>query len=184
MMSAVFLKILNMSITASYIILAVLAARLLLRKAPKKYSYLLWSAVGFRLCCPVSFQSVLSLFSLQPFDMTKTQRGKGQASTYIPADITQKITTGIPSLNTAAYNKIPSTAAENTSSNIDVLNIISMIWITVLALLLLYGIASYVKLKMQMQNAVLLEKGVYQSDKTQSPFILGIIKPKIYPLRT
>ena len=60
-MEALFLQVLEMSLTASYVILAVLAVRLLLKKAPRKYSYLLWSVVGFRLCCPVSFQWLFSL---------------------------------------------------------------------------------------------------------------------------
>lgn len=58
------IQILNMSLTASYCILAVLAVRLLLRRAPKKYAYLLWLVVAFRLCCPVSVNSPLSLFNL------------------------------------------------------------------------------------------------------------------------
>ena len=78
-MDAVFLKILNMSITASYVIAAVLVIRLLIRKAPKKYSYLLWSAVGFRLCCPISFQSIFSLFSLGLFHMTQAQSASAMA---------------------------------------------------------------------------------------------------------
>ena len=61
-----FLKVLNMSLTASYI-LAVIIARLILRKAPKKYSYALWAVALFRLVCPVSFKSVISIFALKPF---------------------------------------------------------------------------------------------------------------------
>ncbi len=63
-MEGTFLKVLNMSITAGYVILAVVLIRLLLRRAPKKYSYLLWSVVLFRLVCPVSFASVVSLFGM------------------------------------------------------------------------------------------------------------------------
>ena len=60
-----FLDVLNMSVTASYVIAAVLLLRLLLRRAPKVYSYALWSVVGFRLACPVSVSSALSLFNLR-----------------------------------------------------------------------------------------------------------------------
>ena len=63
-MADLLLTVLDMSITASYVILAILVMRLLLKKAPKKYSYALWAVAGFRLVCPVSFQSVLSLFNL------------------------------------------------------------------------------------------------------------------------
>jgi beta-lactamase regulating signal transducer with metallopeptidase domain len=72
-MESVFLKVLNMSVTAGYVILAVLAVRLLLFRAPKKYAYLLWSVVLFRLVCPVSLPSQLSVFGLKPFDMSAAQ---------------------------------------------------------------------------------------------------------------
>ena len=65
-MTDLFLKVLDMSITASWVILAVMAVRLLLRKAPKKYSYALWVAALFRLLCPVSLQSVVSAFNFKP----------------------------------------------------------------------------------------------------------------------
>lgn len=65
-MEMLFLKILNMSLTASYVIIAVLLIRLLLKRAPKKYSYLLWAIVLFRLVCPVSISSELSLFNAPP----------------------------------------------------------------------------------------------------------------------
>ena len=63
-LESLFLKILNMSMTACYVIAAILIVRLLLRRAPRKYSYILWAAAGFRLLCPVSFESIFSLFSL------------------------------------------------------------------------------------------------------------------------
>jgi beta-lactamase regulating signal transducer with metallopeptidase domain len=72
-MEMLFLKILNMSITASYVILSLIFIRLLLKRAPKKYSYLLWSVVLFRLICPVSFSSVFSIFQTKPFNMTAAQ---------------------------------------------------------------------------------------------------------------
>lgn len=71
-----FLQILNMSITASYVTLAVLLVRLLLRRLPKRYSYALWSVVAFRLVCPVSISSLLSIFNIGIFDMTAATKGK------------------------------------------------------------------------------------------------------------
>ena len=70
-----FLQILNMSITASYVTLAVLLVRLLLRRLPKRYSYALWSVVAFRLVCPVSISSLLSIFNIGIFDMTAATKG-------------------------------------------------------------------------------------------------------------
>ena len=95
-MDDVFLSVLNMSITGCYVILAVLAVRFLLRKAPKKSSYALWAAVGFRLVCPVSFRSVLSLFNLKPFQ-TVTQTGSGGMG-FIPADVVYE---PVPTVNSA-----------------------------------------------------------------------------------
>lgn len=66
-MTDVFISVLNMSITAGYVILALLVVRFLLKGMPKKYSYLLWSVVGFRLVCPVSFKSIVSIFNINPF---------------------------------------------------------------------------------------------------------------------
>ncbi|MBR7073012.1 MAG: hypothetical protein IKI33_05260, partial [Eubacterium sp.] len=83
-MTDLFISVLNMSITASYVILAVLLLRLTLKGFPKKYSYALWSVVGFRLICPFSFKSVFSLFSLNLFDMTKAQRWEEHQLNYIP----------------------------------------------------------------------------------------------------
>ena len=111
-METVFLKILNMSLTASYVILAVVLVRFILKKAPKKYAYALWSVVGFRLCCPVSFQSGFSLFKLKPFDMTAAQHASaGAALTYVPEEIGMmaqpEITVGIPSANALLYGSLP-----------------------------------------------------------------------------
>jgi hypothetical protein len=85
-MKSLFLSVVNMSITGSYVILFILAARLLLKKAPKKYSHALWAVAAFRLCCPVTFRARFSLFGLRPFDMTVVQPPSG-GLTYLPPDI-------------------------------------------------------------------------------------------------
>ena len=72
-METLFLTVLRMSLSASAVILAVLLIRVLLRRAPKKWSYLLWSVVGFRLCCPVSFRSAFSLFAVAPTQAQKVE---------------------------------------------------------------------------------------------------------------
>lgn len=184
-MEAVFLKIINMSITSLYIIPVVLAARFLLRKAPKKYAYFLWSVVGFRLCCPVSFQSIFSLFSLQPFDMTKAQSSSGLTLDYIKAssfeeNTAEAVTTGIPSLNRVVTDNISASAVNSINPKANTLEIALYIWATVFGAMLIYAAISYIILNIRLSKAILLEKNVYQSDKVQSPFILGIFRPKIY----
>ena len=71
-MQSLFLKILNMSLSGAIVIMAVLIARLILKKAPKKWSYLLWLAAGFRLVCPVSIRSAVSLFRMLPAKIAST----------------------------------------------------------------------------------------------------------------
>ena len=109
-----FLKVLNMSMTASYIILAVLIVRLLLRGAPKKYSYALWLAAAFRLVCPVSFKSVISIFSLKPFNVTIKDfvlTEQGAEIVHIPENIGlmdyPEINTGIEALDPVINNSLP-----------------------------------------------------------------------------
>lgn len=181
-MTDVFISILNMSITAGYVILAVILLRFFLKRLPKKYSYILWSVVGFRLCCPVSFNSVFSLFSIKPFDMTNAQRGADNTLQYIPAGNNtqaENVTVGIPSLN-AVINNETASADTCTAGGDRVLFAVSLIWITVAALLLIYSLAKYFLLKKNLSDAIKTESNIYKTDKISTPFIAGIIKPKIY----
>ncbi len=184
-MEAVFLKILNMSITASYVIIAVVLIRLLLRKAPKKYLYLLWIVVGFRLCCPVSFQSVFSLFGLKPFDMTVAQSSGGAALQYVPDNIGMmaqpQMTVGIPVANAVISDSLPAATPISSVNPMQIWIFIgTILWCMGMVILLIYGITSYIRLHHRMNNAILLEGNVYQSDKVCSPFVLGLIHPKIF----
>lgn len=184
-MQDLFLEILNMSLTGAYVIAAIIIIRLLIRKLPKKYSYWLWSIAAFRLCCPFSFQSVLSIFNLSVFDMSRAQTENGAQLEYVADNIvyeqTPQITVGIPYANTIINNNLPE--AEPTAS-VNPMQIIiavaTMLWVTGVAAMLIYGIASYIKIRRSMNTAMKLENNVYQSDEVSSPFILGIIKPKIY----
>lgn len=181
-MEALFLQVLEMSLTASYVILAVLAVRLLLKKAPRKYSYLLWSVVGFRLCCPVSFQWLFSLFSLRPF--LGNLIPETQADT-LPSF---SLNTPVPSSNTPVESVFaPSSvqgsllAAAEHEPVADFWPWVGiLLWLTGITAMLVYAIFSYVGLFRRMRTAVLLEGRVWQSDKVRSPFILGFFRPKIY----
>lgn len=180
-----FLQIINMSITASYVICAVLIIRFLLKKAPKKYAYALWSVVAFRLCCPVSFQSVFSLFSLKLFDMTKAQSRNSASLQYVPHNIGMmkqpEVTVGIPAVNSVISGSLPEATPMYSANPMQIWIAIGMyLWCMGMAVLMLYSVISYVSLKYCMWNAILLEGNVYQSDKVRSPFLLGIFRPKIY----
>lgn len=178
MLGEIFNQILNMSITGGYIIIAVIIARLIIRKAPKKFPYLLWSAVAFRLAVPISFQSFFSLLSIIPFNKTTLKSEENGTLNYLPA-----VTDAASYYNTEALTE---RAIQNTAGNteISVINrfadIFPNIWLSIMIAIILYGAVSYIILKIKMQNAILKEKNIYESDRASSPFILGIISPKIY----
>ena len=172
-MSAVFLKILNMSITAGWLILAVLAARLLLKRAPRWISCLLWGLVGLRLLCPFSLKSV---FSLIPTGQT------------VPANIAYSphpaIQSGVAAINEAVNPVIeraftPAPAAGETPLLVW-LPVLTGIWLTGAAVLLFYAAFSYAKLKASVSASVRIRDGVLACDEIQTPFILGVFRPVIY----
>lgn len=178
MLNEIFDTVLTMSITGAYIIIAVMLARLIIRKAPKKFSYLLWSVAAFRLAVPVSFQSVFNLFSLNPFNNTTVQTTENGTLEYIPPTANE-----LPVLNNS--NVISSTIQNNNAAaEISILDrfeaVFPKIWLAVMLAIILYGVISYITLKIKMRNAILKEKNIYESEKVSSPFILGFISPKIY----
>lgn len=181
-----FTYIFNMSITSSYVIIAVLFVRLLISKAPKKYSYFLWSVVAFRLSIPFSFESLYSLFSLKTFDMTNAQTRSNGMLEYVPNRIDSQaassdVTLGIPSVNTVVNNTISNASVSSQTNILDsFLNVFAYVWLIVMVLILLYGLISYITLRIKLSNAVCKNGNIYESDKVFSPFILGLISPKIY----
>ncbi len=171
-MSAVFLKIVNMSISASWLILAVLFLRLILKRAPKWITVLLWGFVAIRLLCPFSIES---MFSLIPSAQI--------ISPEIMLDPTPQIHTGIHSLNNA-INPIIATFAPDQVASMNPLQFwipfAAIMWITGIGAMLIYTAVSYLLLRCKVATAVLLENQIYQSEYVDSPFVLGLIKPKIY----
>lgn len=172
-MDKVFLSILNMSLTASFVIVVVCLARVFLRRAPKVISYALWAVVLFNLVCPLKFESA---FSLIPF--------KAQA---IPTDITTqavpRINSGIAIVDNAVSGALPvPDAALGTSVNpLQVWTAIgAYAWIVGVVLLLIYTVIAYARLKHRVSLAVRVEGNIYETDRIDSPFVLGLIRPRIY----
>ena len=172
-MSEFFLNIVNMSISASWIVLAVLLLRLLLKKAPKWITVLLWGIVAVRLICPFTIESVMSLI---PSAET--------ISPEIMMDATPEINSGIPILNNTinpviseSFSPDPATSANPLQILIPIL---SVLWVVGIAGMLLYTVVSYFRVKRKIDTAVLLRDNVFQSENVVSPFVLGIIKPKVY----
>lgn len=172
-MSEFFLTIVNMSISASWIVLAVLLLRLLLKKAPKWITVLLWGIVAVRLVCPFTIESVMSLI---PSAET--------ISPEIMIDATPEINSGIPILNNTINPVIGESFAPDPTTSANPLQILipflAIVWLVGIAGMLLYTAISYFKVKRKIGTAVLLRDNIFQSENVVSPFVLGIIKPKIY----
>ena len=172
-MSELFLKIINMSISASWLVLVVLAFRFLFRKAPKWVNVLLWGIVAVRLICPFSFESALSLI---PSAET--------ISPEIMMSPSPTIHTGVPALNSVVNPIITETFAPEPIASANPLQILipifAIIWITGMCILALYTVISYWRLQRKVSEAVILRDNIFQSENVGSPFVLGIIKPKVY----
>ncbi|NBI11357.1 hypothetical protein D1641_15280 [Colidextribacter sp. OB.20] len=172
-MSDLFLNILNMSIAASWLILAVVLLRFLLKKAPKWIAVLLWGIVALRLVVPFSFESALSLIpSAETFNAHNIQYE------------TPAISSGIPAVNNAVNPVLGETFAPNSVGSINPLYIwtlvVSAIWLVGIAAMLLYAVISYVRVRQSVAERVPYEGNIFLCDYVKSPFILGLVRPKIY----
>ena len=172
-MSELFLTAVNMSISASWLILAVLLCRLVFKRAPKWVNVLLWGIVAARLLLPFSIESALSLI---PSAET--------VSPGIMTDTVPTIDTGIPAINNAVNPVISRSFAPAPGDSANPLQIwipvLAAVWLTGVAALLVYTAVSYWRLRRRVSAAVLLKDNIFQSENVASPFVLGIIKPKIY----
>jgi len=172
-MSEVFLKVLNMSIAASWLILAVVVLRLMLKRAPKWIAVLLWGIVALRLAVPFSFESALSLIP--------------SAETFSPYNIqyeTPAISSGIPTVNNVVNPILGEAFAPNPGGSINPLYlwtfVVSIIWLMGIAAMLLYAVISYMRVHRSVEERVPYEGNIFLCDHVKSPFILGLVRPKIY----
>lgn len=171
-MAEIFQKALNMSIAAGWLILAVIALRLLLRRAPKRFRLLLWAVVGLRLALPWSIESALSLI---PSAQTLPE---GIMLERAPA-----LDTGVSALNgainpgfTAAFT--PELGASANPLQV-LLPIAAALWMLGAAAMLLWALVSWLRLRKRVREAVRLEENVYECE-IASPFVLGLFRPRIY----
>lgn len=171
-MAEIFQKALNMSIAAGWLILAVIALRLLLRRAPKRFRLLLWAVVGLRLALPWSIESALSLI---PSAQTLPEG--------IMLERTPVLDTGISALNgainpgfTAAFTPELGVSANPLQV---LLPIAAALWMLGAAAMLLWALVSWLRLRKRVREAVRLEENVYECE-IASPFVLGLFRPRIY----
>ena len=172
-MNELFLKIINMSISASWLVLAVLILRFVLKKAPKWINVLLWGIVAIRLICPFSFESTLSLIpSAETIPLN------------IGMDTTPTINSGISAINNAVNSIISQSNTPMAGASVNLLQITigiyEYIWIFGMIALALYTAISYWRLRRKVDTAVRYKDNIFQSENVSFPFVLGIIKPRIY----
>ncbi|MBR2876743.1 MAG: hypothetical protein IKC01_06375 [Clostridia bacterium] len=171
-MADIFLKVVNMSISACWIVLAIILLRFVLKKAPKWINCLLWGIAGLRLVMPFSFESVFSLIPSaetisKPIDSPRPHFESGvpivdnQVNDYLKGNYFEGVTR--PAGNFA-----------------DITTILAVVWVVGIVALLIYTFVSFVRLKRKIGTAVLLRDNIFQSESVISPFVLGIIKSKIY----
>lgn len=172
-MEAIFLKILNMSITASWLVLAIVILRLILKKAPKAISVFMWALVGVRLICPFSFESILSLIP---------------SAETVPQDIIYSeapaIHSGVPIFNSTVNPIISENLAPEVGASVNPMQIIafvaSVVWIVGIVAMVLYTVISYFRIHRKVREAVPYQDNIWLCDHIDTPFILGVIRPRIY----
>lgn len=180
MILSLFQVFLNMSLTSCVVILAVLLLRLPLKKAPKLYSYLLWFVVLFRLLCPVTLESTLSVFGLFEKENIKTS-----VMAPVPYDIgyqtAPEVNLYLPPVTDSVNRSLPAATPYQSINPMQViLFLASFIWITISILLFAGTLFSYLRLKKRLSTAWLVKDNIYQSEKIHSPFVCGLLSPKIY----
>ncbi len=172
-MEAIFLKILNMSISAGWLIAFVFVLRLLFKKLPKSFNYILWTLVAIRLICPFTIESVLSLVpspEVVPKEIMYSQ--------------TPEVQTGIEAVDTVVNPVITGSMAPEMGPSINPMQvamfIASIVWMIGIVGMLLYMGISYWMLRWKVRASMHLQENVWICDAIDSPFILGVIRPRIY----
>ncbi len=175
-----FPQVFNMSITGTLIILAVICVRFLLKKVPKIFSYALWAAVLFRLLCPVSF--TLDVSFLNQFELPVTESGSIE---YVPTNIVHmeepSVSTPIAVVNDMINERLPQGDEQLVADPLEApVSIITYIWLFGIAALIIYSAVQYVKLRRKLIGATPLRDNIFLADYIASPFVMGLVFPKIY----
>ncbi len=172
-MNELFLKMINMGVTATYLALAVILIRAIFRKAPKRVFPFLWGLVVLRLLFPFSIESPLSMIP--------------SAETVSPEILVAEepaIHSGIYFVNRVVNPMISESLAPDPVTGIHPVqtrvSVVAVIWMAGVAVMLLYALISYLRLKRDIKTAIRIQPGVWKSDRIASPFVLGLIRPHIY----
>lgn len=182
----IFPQILNMSLTADIVILFILLARISMKKMPKKYSYVLWGVVLFRLLCPVSITSDISLLGFM--DAPSVSSGNRMSVVeYVPSDIVHienpEVNLPMTDLDDSINENLPQGREQPAADPLEFpISLGTYIWLTGMALMLGYSMISYNKLKKKLVGAIHVRDNIYMADNISSPFVMGIFRPRIYLL--
>lgn len=173
-MAAVFLKLLNLSISASWLVLAVLVLRLVSKRSPKWMNVLLWGIVALRLVLPFSIASALSL-------IPSAETVSPAAVQFAPAPT---ITSGVSIIDNAVNPSLSEHFAAAPTASVNPLyvwtEIAGWVWLIGLGAMLLYALVSYLRLRRRVSVSLPIQDHIYLCDAISSPFILGVVKPRIY----
>lgn len=172
-MEAMFLQLVNLSITAGWLVLAVLALRLLLRRAPKSVLCAMWGLVALRLLCPVSIESPLSLIpSVQT--LPETVRTAAQPEIYSGVAVIDRV------VNPVLANALTAAPGDSVNPTQILAAVLPWIWLCGMVGMLGYALFTTLRLRRRVSTAVLREKGVKESEFVKTPFVLGLVRPTIY----
>ena len=173
-MSGIFLKLLNLSISASWLVLVVLALRLVLKRAPKWVNVLLWGMVALRLMLPFSIESALSL-------IPSAETLSPEVVRFDPAPT---ITSGVTIIDNAVNPSLSESFAAAPLASVNPLYVwtylAGWVWLIGLGAMLLYALVSYLRLRRRVSVSLPVQDHIYLCDAISSPFILGVVKPRIY----
>ena len=173
-MSGIFLKLLNLSISASWLVLVVLALRLVLKRAPKWVNVLLWGMVALRLMLPFSIESTLSL-------IPSAETVSPEVVRFDPAPT---ITSGVEFIDNAVNPSLSESFAAAPLASVNPLYVwtylAGWVWLIGLGAMLLYALVSYLRLRRRVSVSLCVRENIYLCDAISSPFILGVVKPRIY----
>lgn len=177
-MEVLFSQILNMSMTASAVIVLVMLARLALKRVPKIYSYALWSVVLFRLLCPVSFSGQMSVL-----EVTRPRVAQSENVSVIYYDVVEQAMEDSGLYREFSQQEpVPVQALQEQQREKDVslMAISAWLWLTGLSVMMLASIVNYLQLHRRLQSAVPWRGEIYLADNMEMPFVLGILSPRIY----
>ena len=194
-MNDILLKLVDMSLMASLLIVTIIIIRGVFKRIPRKYICILWALVAIRLICPINIESSFSIFNVTNNNLEYKNNAyienivkprNNPANTI--NDKKENVINNKKSQNANIPKKNSDVSNSNTTSTVKLENdkdikntsIVTWIWILGVAIIITYGLISYWILKRKIRAAIMLENNVYICDDIDSPFILGIISPKIY----